>query len=551
MTEDEIIKKIEAQIDGDVEFDGETLEKYSRDASLFKVTPQMVVFPKHTEDVVNLVRFVAENKVKFPWLTLTARAAGTCMSGGSLSEGIIMDVTRYMNADSVDLKKMEAIVEPGLYFRDFEQETLPKHVSLPVYPASKSIAALGGMIMNNCGGERTLRYGQINNFVKKMQIILADGSEIELKKITRDELRTKMSQENFEGEIYRRMYDLLMANKDLIKNAKPKTSKNSSGYYLWNIWNEEDDTFDLTQLLTGSQGTLAMMTEATMRLEEVEDHTRLVVLFMKKWQKLPDIVNKILPVGVQSMETFDDVTIWLGIRFMPQIAKRVGQNLFRFALRFLPEVIMGIRMLGMPKLLVLVEVSEKTAEAADKKVKEVEAAVKSQHILSRTVRDQADADKYWAMRRESFALLRKSLGDKQTAPFVDDVCVRPEELPVVLPEIISILKSHDINVNIAGHAGSGNLHIIPLMDLRKESERSKIPIVSDKIYKVVLEHGGTITAEHNDGIIRTPYLKDQFGEGMVSLFEEVKDIFDPQGIFNPGKKVHGTKAYMISKIATE
>ena len=551
MTEDEIIKKIEAQIDGDVEFDGETLEKYSRDASLFKVVPQMVVFPKYTQDVVNLVRFVAENKVKFPWLTLTARAAGTCMSGGSLSEGIIMDVTRYMNADSVDLEKMEAMVEPGLFYRDFEQETLPKHVSLPVYPASKSLAALGGMIMNNCGGEKTLRYGQINNFVKKMQVILADGSEVELKKLTRDEMRSKMGQEDFEGAIYRKLYDLLMANKDLIKAAKPKTSKNSAGYYLWRIWDEENDTFDLTQLLTGSQGTLAMMTEATMRLEEVEDHTRLVVLFMKKWQKLPDIVNKILPVGVQSMETFDDVTMWLGIRFMPQIAKRVGQNFFRFALRFLPEVIMGIRMMGMPKLLVLVEISEKTAEEADRKVAEVEAAVKGQHILSRTVRDHADADKYWAMRRESFALLRKSLGDKKTAPFIDDVCVKPEELPVVLPKIIAILKSHDINVNIAGHAGSGNLHIIPLMDLRKESERNKIPVVSDEIYKVVLEHGGTITAEHNDGIIRTPYLKDQFGEGMVSLFEEVKDIFDPQGIFNPGKKVHGTKAYMISKIAED
>lgn len=551
MTEEEIIKKIAAQIEGDVEFDGKTLERYSRDASLFKVTPRMVVFPKHADDVVNLVRFVAENQVNFPWLTLTARAAGTCMSGGSLSEGIIMDVTRYMNSNTVDLNAMEAVLEPGLYYRDFEKDTLPNHVSLPVYPASKSLAALGGMIMNNCGGEKTLRYGQINNFVKKMSVVLADGSQVELKKLTRDELRSKMGQEDFEGEIYRRIYDLLMANKDLIKAAKPKTSKNSAGYYLWNVWDEENDTFDLTQLVVGSQGTLAMLTDATMRLEEVEEHTRLVVLFMKKWQKLPDIVNKILPVGVESMETFDDVTMKLGMRFMPQIAKRVGENFFRFAARFIPEVIMGIRMLGLPKLLVLVEISEKTAEAADEKVRQVEEAVASEHILSRTVRDEKDAEKYWAMRRESFALLRKSLGDKKTAPFIDDVCVKPEELPIVLPKIIEILKDQDINVNIAGHAGSGNLHIIPLMDLRKEEEREKIPVVSDKIYEVVLAHGGTITAEHNDGIIRTPYLKDQFGEGVVSLFEEVKHIFDPQGIFNPGKKVGGTKEYMIEHIAKE
>lgn len=551
MTEEDIIKKIAAQIEGDVEFDGETLEKYSRDASLFKVMPRMVVYPKNVHDVIDLVRFVAENKGDFPWLTLTARAAGTCMSGGSLSEGIIMDVTRYMNKDEVDLEKMEALIEPGVYFRDFEKDTLPNHVSLPVYPASKSLAALGGMIMNNCGGEKTLRYGQIHKFVKKMNVILADGSNVELRKLTRDELRVKLSQEDFEGEIYRKIYDLIRSNHDLIKKAKPATSKNSAGYYLWNIWDEEEDTFDLTQLMTGSQGTLAMMTNATMRLEEVEDHTRLVVLFMKKWQNLPDIVNKILPIKVESMETFDDVTMKLGIRFMPQIAKRVGESFFRFALRFVPEAIMGIRMLGLPKLIVLVEVSEKTAEAADEKVRRVEEAVKSQKILSRTVRDEADAEKYWAMRRESFALLRKSLGDKKTAPFIDDVCVKPEELPVVLPKIVQILKDHNINVNIAGHAGSGNLHIIPLMDLRKETERAKIPVVSDKIYEVVLAHNGTITAEHNDGIIRTPYLKDQFGEGVVSLFEEVKDIFDPQNIFNPGKKVGGTKKYMIEHIAEE
>ncbi|MCB9806103.1 FAD-binding oxidoreductase [Candidatus Nomurabacteria bacterium] len=535
-------------IKGEVLADNETLSKYSHDASLFEVRPQIVAFPKDTEDVSKIVSFVNENKKNYKNLSITGRSAGTDMSGGAINEGIILDFTRYFKKEDISVKDLRAIVGPGIFFRTFEKDTLPQHISMPVYPASKSLAALGGMIMNNCGGEKTLRYGQIRNFVLGLKMVLANGKEYRFKKLNREELEKKKSQTDFEGETYRQMFDLIDKNYDLIQKAKPKVTKNSSGYALWDVYNREAGTFDLTQLFVGSQGTLGLLTEAEMRLVESNDHEKLVAVFLDNWNDLPILVNELLPLKLESMETFDDTTLKLGLRFMPEVAKKVGMNFLSFAWKFLPEVFIGIRMMGLPKLIVLLEISEKTEAAMDNKVKVIKEVLDKQKLLYRVSRDHEDAEKYWVMRRESFNLLRQKVKGKKTAPFIDDICVTPDKLPEFLPRFLAILKEHDVKVNIAGHAGSGNLHIIPLMELDKKEERDKIRIVADKVYKLVIEYGGTITAEHNDGIVRTPYLEEMFGKEVYRLFETVKDIFDPNNIFNPGKKVGGSKEYMEKHI---
>jgi len=540
--------RLKEVVQGDVFADPQTLEKYSRDASLFKVRPQVVVFPKNISDLQRIVNFTQQNKRDFPNLSITARSAGTDMSGGAVGEGIILDFTKYFNHQEVDLELLRANVGPGVFYRDFEKITLPEHVSMPVYPASKGIAALGGMIMNNCGSENTLRYGQMRDFVEKLDMILSNGHEYTFKKISMKELQNKMQQNDFEGEIYRKTFELIDSNYDLIKSAKPKTMKNSSGYALWDVYDKEKGTFDLTQLFTGSQGTLGIMSNAEIRVVELKDHKRLVTLFFKSWDDLPSAVNKLLPIGVQSMETFDDTTLKLGLRFMPEIAKKSKTNLIKFILKFWPEFIIGIKLGGLPKLIVLIEIAEANEKDADAKAQQVIDALKGQSLHYRIIKDEEEAEKYWTMRRESFNLLRQKVKDKQTAPFVDDVCVLPEYLPKFLPKMIKILNKYKITVNITGHAGEGNLHIIPLMDLNKKSERDKIVPASNEIYKLVLEYGGTITAEHNDGIIRTPYVRQMFGDNVYKLFEQVKSIFDPNNIFNPGKKVGGSLQYMESHI---
>jgi len=326
-------------------------------------------------------------------------------------------------------------------------------------------------------------------------------------------------------------------------------TKNSAGYALWRIWNRDTGVFDLSQLFVGSQGTLGILTKTKLRLMHEKKHRRMVATFYKSWDDLPDVVNAVLPFEPETLETFDRETLKLGLKFMPQVAKRAGENFLKFASRFLPEVWLGVKMLGMPKLIVLIELAEDSKEVLDQKTESITTALKDFRVWYRVLNKKAAMQKYLTMRHESFALLREHVKGKRTAPFIEDFGVPTEEMPAFLPKILAILKEYKIKANIAGHAGNGNYHIIPLMDFDDPKEREKIIPVSDLVYALIVEHGGTITAEHNDGIMRTPYLKLMYVEKVTDLFREVKDIFDPQNIFNPGKKVGGTKkdidTYMV------
>src|SRR3990167_4754697 len=538
---------------GEVLDDEITLKKYSRDASLFEVRPKLVVLPKDSEDLKNLVKWIKDN----PGHSITIRAAGSDMTGGSLSESIIADVTRYLNKMgeiSEHRGLTSVLVEPGMFYREFERKTLEKGLILPCFPASKSLCALGGMFGNNCAGEKTLRYGKMEDFIEESKVIFSDGNEYTVEPLSKIELEKKMNQKDFEGGIYIKLFDLIEENRELIERAKPRVSKNSAGYYLWNICPSttlgvKDFVFDLNKLLVGSQGTLGIVTEMKLRLIPEKKHHDMVALFFKSWDELPQVINALLPFEPESLETFDEETLKLGIRFMPEIAKKVGTNFLSLALKFLPEALIGIEMLGLPKLIILVEIEEDTESEVKDKILRVVEAIKPFNIWSRVIEKDSEEEKFWVMRRESFNLLRQHVKNKRTAPFIEDFCIPPEKVHEFLPKALKILKEHGIEANIAGHAGNGNFHIIPLMDLKQKSERDKITVVSDKFYDLVAEYKGTITGEHNDGIVRTPYLGKMYSPEVLELFKKTKEIFDPKNIFNPGKKVGGTVEYLENHIA--
>ncbi len=528
---------------GEVHTDAETLEEYSTDASIFEVEPKVVVYPHDVEDVKNLINFVRDNKEEYPELSVTARAAGTDMSGGPLNESIICVFTKYFNhIKSINKSDHSAIVEPGVYYRDFEEETLKRGLYFPSYPASKSICALGGMIANNSGGERSLNHGKTQDNVNKLKVVLRDGNEYIFEPLSEDELEEKKDQDDLEGEIYREIHDLIEENEDLIKDAAPPVSKNSAGYYLWNVWDGE--TFDLTQLFVGSQGTLGFWTEAELNLVEKKEHSRLVAAFLQDLGKMTEFVNLVLPFEPESLETFDDETLKLGLKFMPEIAEKVDKSFLSLMWEFRREAWITLTN-GFPKFVVLVELTGDDLEEVEEQEEELHEVLDEHEIPNVVMHSEEEGNKYWTIRRESFNLLRNKVSGKRATPFIDDFCVKPEDLPEFLPKMYDILEEHDISPTLAGHAGSGNFHIIPLMDLSQKSVREKIPAVSEKVYDLIGEYDGSITAEHNDGLIRTTYLDQMFGEEMTELFGEVKDIFDPDRIFNPGKKVDGDWDYSM------
>ena len=564
--------EIQNFFEGDIMDDAETLTLYSHDASLLEVRPKLVVFPRHSADVSALVKWVETKKTEDPNISLTARAAGTCMSGGPLNDSVIMDFTKYMNriisvkktSPSVmtpkypDAKQVtisgEAVVMPGCYYRDFEVKTLENGLILPCYTASKSINAVGGMVGNNSAGELTLRYGKTEDYIKSLKVIFADGNEYVVRPISRREMYSKITQVDFEGQVYKKIFDLIQENTTTIKMAKPQVSKNSAGYNIWNVFSkgksEDEDMFDLCQLIVGSQGTLGIVTEITWKLVEQPECSQLSVVFMNDLKNLGSLVDEILETNPTSIESYDDKTFGLAMKFFPEFVKAKGIfGIIKMAFSFLPEFFLVLSG-GVPKLILLVEYTGKDEQETGAKCAELEKKIAHFKLKMRRTKSPQEAKKYWDMRRDSFALLRKHSGSLRTAPFIDDIIVRPEFLPEFLPKLSAILDHYkqDIIYTIAGHAGNGNFHIIPLVDIKNPKVRRAIPEISDKVYAIVLKYHGSITGEHNDGLIRTPYVREMFGDQIYKLFEETKAIFDPQNIFNPGKKVGATMKYAMDHL---
>jgi FAD/FMN-containing dehydrogenase len=477
------------------------------------------------------------------------------MSGGAIGEGIVLDFTKHMH-EVVDISRDSdeaghARVQPGMYYRDFEKQTLQRNLQYPTFPASRDLCAIGGIVGNNAGGERSLRFGQSVDWVRSVRAVLADGSVATFGPLDAAGLDAKKAQQDMEGAIYRGMYNLIAKHRDTIARMRPNVSKNSAGYYLWRVMDKKAGTFDLSKLLVGSQGTLAVTTEATLGLVRPLPERAMCVVFLSDLSKVGEAVNSLLELRPEALESFDDKTLWFTMRFLPDFVRLLGaSNIISLGLRFLPEAWLALRG-GMPKLILMAEFSADTHEAARSQALIALDRMHRMGLNARLTKDTDESHKYWTIRRQSFNVIRSHTRGKRTTPFIDDIIVRPSDMPTFLPKLQAILEPYKLILTIAGHPGNGNFHIIPLMDMADPKNHAVITELAPKVYDLVLQYGGSITAEHNDGIIRGPWLAKQFGVEAYELFREVKRIWDPQNILNPGKKVNVDWNWALSHLRTD
>lgn len=544
-------RSLAQKLKGDVSDKKADIEKMSRDTSIFERAPQLVVYPKSADDVVKLVAETVQARKNGIDVSLTARSAGTDMTGGPLTSSVSVVFTKYMN-HVTNVSAICAESEPGVYYRDFEKETLKFDAIMPSYPASREICAIGGMVANNSGGEKTLSYGKVENYVEEIDMVLSDGSKVTFKPLTVKELNAKKKLANLEGSIYRGMHAMLIQNRSEIEKAKPKVTKNSAGYALWSIENKISKTFNLAKVIVGSQGTLGLITKTKFCLVKPKKHHAMLIVFLSDIKELPEIVHKVLEFHPETFESYDDHTFSLAVRFLPQIVSHLGlREAFHMGISFLPEIGMVLRG-GVPKLVLMAEFAEDTNEEAQRKAELASRALSSLPVSTRIAKNEREAEKYWIIRRESFSLLRKNLKGFYAAPFIDDIIIPVDAYPKFIPKLTKLLSEHKLVYTIAGHIGDGNFHIIPLMDMKRDDVHQEIETLTPKVYELTTSFGGSITAEHNDGIIRTPYLHMMFSKKMIELFAETKKLFDPENLFNPGKKVGGTagdiKRFMIRKV---
>jgi len=536
---------------GEVDDSADTLEFYSHDASMFELKPQLIVMPKNADDVEKLVRLVAEKKKSMPELSVTARSAGTDMGGGAINDSIIVDFNKHFTKIE-NVSATAAHAQPGVFYRDFEPETLKHKALMPSYPASRDLCTIGGMVNNNSGGEKSLEFGKTENYVTELKFVFADGVERTVKPLNRRELLAKIGQKDFEGQVYKGIYDLVEKHYDKVKAAKPHVTKNSTGYNLWDVWDRDAGIFDLNKLIVGAQGTLGFVTDIHFKLVPARPHSGLLVLFLRDIDALGEIIPKVLESKPATFESFDDATLWLSIRFMPSFLKMLGVAKFiHLLISLIPDGLQLLR--GIPKLILMVEFNGETEDEVREKIKALHRELKKHKARYEINGFEEDAtegrsEKFWLMRRQSFNLLRSKVKDKHTAPFIDDLVVNPPYLTEFLPQIRKIIKKYNLLATIAGHMGDGNFHIIPLMKLEDPKDRNKLLPAMKEVDNLVLKYHGSLSGEHNDGLVRGPWLEQMYGKEMVEIFREVKKIMDPEGIFNPHKKANADWDYSFSHI---
>jgi FAD/FMN-containing dehydrogenase len=545
----DIAKDLRVHVKGDISFLEEDRERVARDTSLFYVKPELVVYPKNALDISAVFEYALAKKKEGLDIAVAMRSAGTCMTGGPLCYSIVLDTTRYMNHIS-GVTEHHATAESGVFYRDFEKQTLASGWLMPSYPASRELAAIGGIVSNNSGGEKTLTYGKTENYVQSLDVVYANGKRDVVHAFSGDELTMKLNEDSEGGRIHKEMFALINENYDTIMSAKPTVSKNSSGYYLWNVYNRDTGVFDLSKLIVGSQGTLAGVSSATFTGVTPKTHSQMLVMFVPSTVHLGEIVVKMLTHKPETLESYDDHTFKIAMKFFKDIARRMGGNMLTLGFQFLPEFWMVLRG-GVPKIILMAEFTGSSKEEVENQVTKAYEDMKSFGLPIKRTHSEAEAKKYWTFRRESFNLLRSRMQGLRTAPTIDDIAVHPLDLPEFLPKLDAIFKKEiykDLIYTVAGHMGDANFHIIPLVDIHQKGITDVLHQLMDDVFELVFQYRGSMSGEHNDGLLRTSYLPKMFSPEIINLFERTKTIFDPEGILNPGKKVHGDNDFAWSHV---
>jgi FAD/FMN-containing dehydrogenase len=543
-----LLRELKKTFQGDIITDGRTRASYSHDASIYEMVPEAVLSPKNTQDIQSLVQFVVANKATHPALSITPRSAGTDMSGGAIGNSLLIDMTKHFTTiHSIDSKKLH--LQPGVYMRDVDPLLSEHQVLIGSVPASRNLCTVGGMVGNNSGGEQSLRYGNTENAVRELKVVFADGKEYEVKPLNRRELDKKMSKNTFEGRLYKQVFELIETNYDLIRNARPRVNKNSMGYNLWSVWDRETGVFDMTRLITGSQGTLGIVTDITFRLLPRLPHNGLLVLYLSNIKHLGDIIATVMRHHPATFEGFDDVTFELGIKHFKLFKQHLGAKEWLKQQAILASSVAKFRG-HLPNMVLMVEFDGETSEKVQQKISKLQLALKKFKLKMEIAGDEQQSSRFWQIRRASLSLLRERVHGKYASPFIDDLTVQPRYLPEFLPQLRKIIRKYDLPATIAGHFGDGNFHIIPLMEIENDAAQAKLEPCMREIVPLVLKYGGTLAGEHNDGMVRGPWLPAVFGDEMYLLFRRTKEIFDPLYIFNPHKKTDAAWDFSMKHIRT-
>lgn len=516
---------------GEVMDGGDARRYFSTDASIFTLTPSIIVYPQNENDVRKTARFTWQLAERGRTVPITARGLGTDQSGAALGNGIVLVFPSHMNKiTEFDLKSGAVLVQPGATYGKLQQ-TLHTHGRfLPPFPSSMEYSTIGGAVANNAGGEKSVKYGTTINYTSGLRVVLANGEVIETGRISKRELDKKLGQTGMEGDIYRAVDAIIDNNKHLIGSlSNLPISKNATGYNLNHV-KQKDGSFDLTPLFVGSQGTLGIVTEATIETEIYNPETTLIVCMFDNYAQLTEAVEKLK-----------------GLSNPPSALELVNKQLIDFIKEHNVHQLPQLFQQNTHKIVLFVEFDDASVRVQKKMTKKAQKIITSLGATYVTEMDKDEQEKLWKVRHSAANVVAYSNGSVKALPFIEDAVVPVDKLGEYMQQLDELFDKNNLAVAVWGHAGDGNLHMQPFLDIAQLGDRQKIFKLLEEHARIVIELGGRLSGEHGDGRVRAPLLRQQVGDELYQIFVDIKKAFDPHGTLNPGVKIDVT-AEMIKPL---
>lgn len=494
-------------LEGEVYCDDLYIQMYATDASIYEIRPLGVVRPRGTADVVACVEYAAENNIP-----IHARGAGTGVAGESLGPGLMLDFSSHMRR-VLEINEDTVRFQPGIVLAQLNNHLKSRDRLFGPDPATRRVTTMGSVLAIDGGGSHWPVYGSARDHVVKLQVVMADGSILEAEKVS---LAAEAEPPSARNALARRLGDLIHRESAVIAAHRPKTLVNRSGYHVYDV--VSGGQIDLARLLVGSEGTLGLITEATVKTVPRPKQRGVVLFYFDRLESAAQGALMASGMGVSACDLMD--------RRLLSISREVDM---RFD-QLVPHE---------AEAMVLVEVhGDDLSEVRDRLNQLVSRIERKRRLAfdSRLALDTEDRDLFWHLVRRVIPRLYRLKGTIRALPFIEDIAVPPKVLPEFLIRMQNVFKENQVTATMFSHVAQGQIHVRPFLNLADADDLRRMPDLATQLYEKVLDVGGTISGEHADGLSRTWFVQRQHGP-LYEVFRGVKRIFDPQNILNPGKIV--------------
>ncbi|MCG8608402.1 FAD-binding protein, partial [bacterium] len=508
-------KALSDTVQGEVRFDKVSRAIYSTDASVYQILPLGVVIPAGTEDVRQTLEICRTFEV-----SITARGGGTSQAGQAIGAGIQLDFSKYMNRIlDLDPERQTVTLEPGIVLDELNTKLKPHNLHLPLDLSTANRATIGGMIANNSSGTRSVVYGKTLDYVDSIRALLSNGDEVTWGPIDRDAFESKCGQTDLEGNCYCTVRQLAFECEDEISTRFPKIMRRVGGYNL-DEFTPDRKSFNLAKLLVGSEGTLALTLDTTLRLVPYPAHKMVVVVQFATLLDAMSATPVILEQGPSAVELIDRMLL----------NSTRGKSEYEPLRDFIK---------GDPGAILIVEFFGDSQDQTRATLSRLERTLSNQRLgeYFHRAEDSRSQERIWKLRKAALGLSMSQRGDAKSISYVEDTAVAPDRLREYVGRFQKILVENDTEAGFYGHASVGLLHIRPVVNMKIADGIQKFERIANGIADLVLEFGGALSGEHGDGLVRSPFQKKMFGPVLYNAFCKIKHTFDPNGLFNPGKIV--------------